>query len=97
MIIHHVRFTLKKGASLAKLRRGLKTLPAIPCVTAGWYGGPAKTPKRPVTDLAYDQVLVLLFNDVAAHDEYQEHPVHTAFVESCKGLWSKVQVIDSLG
>ena len=88
---------MRLQAPRAVPRRSPETLPGIPCVTAGWFGGSAKTPKRPVTDLAYDQVLVLLFNDVAAHDEYQAHPVHTQFVESCKGLWSKVKVVDSVG
>jgi hypothetical protein len=95
MIIHHVSFNLKKGADLRALRRGLKTLLAIPGVADGWYGGVAKTTKRPAVDQAWDQVLVLHFADIAAHDAYQAHPVHQRFVDGCRGLWSKVRVIDS--
>lgn len=95
MIIHHVRFTLRPGADLRRLRRGLKSLLSIPGVQAGWYGGHAPTPVRPVVDTAWDQVLVLHFADRAAHDAYQDHPVHQRFVASCKDLWSKVRVVDA--
>ena len=97
MIIHHVRFTLKPGADLRRLRRGLRQLLAIPGVAGGWYGGVAKTARRPAVDQAWDQVLVLHFADLAAHDAYQAHPGHQRFVARCRELWTKVKVVDSVG
>jgi hypothetical protein len=31
---------------------------------------------------------------MAAHDIYQVHPVHLAFVEKCKSMWTKVVIYD---
>jgi hypothetical protein len=95
VIIHHVRFTLKEGADLRIFRRGLKTLLTIPCVAAGWFGEPAKTQKRPVSDTDWDLVLLLHFRTLKDHDAYQVHPVHEAFVAACAPLWTKVQVVDA--
>lgn len=95
MIVHHVRFTLKKGADLRALRRGLKTLLAIPSVAAGWYGGPAQTAVRPVTERGWDQVLVLHFRTLQDHDAYQADPIHLRFIARCSPLWSRVRVVDS--
>ena len=48
-----------------------------------------------VNDQDYDVALHLVFKDRAAHDRYQDHPRHKAFVEDSKALWSKVRVFDS--
>jgi hypothetical protein len=51
--------------------------------------------KREVNDRDFDVALHLVFKTRAAHDQYQEHPRHKAFIEEGKGLWSKVRVFDS--
>jgi hypothetical protein len=51
--------------------------------------------KREVNDLNYDVALHLVFKDKAAHDKYQDHARHLAFIEDSKALWSKVRVFDS--
>jgi hypothetical protein len=51
--------------------------------------------KREVNDVEYDVALHLVFKDKAAHDRYQDHPRHLAFIDECKSLWSKVRVFDS--
>jgi hypothetical protein len=51
--------------------------------------------KREVNDRDYDVALHLVFKDKAAHDRYQDHARHLAFIEDSKALWSKVRVFDS--
>ncbi len=95
MIIHHVRFNLVEGADLRTFRRGLKTLLTIPVVAAGWFGEPAKTEKRAVSETDWDLVLVLHFRTIKDHDAYQAHPIHEQFISECRPLWSKVRVVDA--
>jgi hypothetical protein len=51
--------------------------------------------EREVNDRDYDVALHLVFKNKAAHDRYQDHQRHLAFIDECKGLWSKVRVFDS--
>jgi len=95
VIIHHVRFNLKEGADLRVFRRGLKTLLTVPSVAAGWFGEPAKTPTRPVSETDWDLVLVLHFRTIKDHDAYQAHPIHDQFLAECSPLWTKVRVVDA--
>jgi hypothetical protein len=48
-----------------------------------------------VNDRDFDVALHLVFKNKAAHDRYQEHARHKAFIEDGKALWSKVRVFDS--
>lgn len=50
---------------------------------------------RKENDREYDVALHLVFRNRAAHDRYQDHARHKAFIEECKNLWSKVRVFDS--
>ncbi len=95
MIIHHVRFNLKEGADLRTFRRGLKTLLTVPSVAAGWFGEPAKTEKRAVSETDWDLVLLLHFRTIKDHDVYQKDPIHEAFIALCSPMWTKVRVIDT--
>jgi hypothetical protein len=51
--------------------------------------------KRDVNDQDYDVALHLVFQNKAAHDQYQTHPRHVKFIEENKPLWKKVRVFDS--
>ncbi len=51
--------------------------------------------KREVNDRDFDVALHLVFKNHAAHDRYQDHPRHLAFIAEAKDLWSKVRVFDS--
>ncbi|MCC6414331.1 MAG: Dabb family protein, partial [Opitutaceae bacterium] len=44
---------------------------------------------------SYDYALTCMFADLAAHNAYQVHPLHTAFVAVGKPLWSRVQIYDA--
>lgn len=96
MFIHSVYFWLANPASdadRAALQAGLETLRNIDVIEAVSIGTAAKT-RRPVIDHSYDFALLLTFTDEATHDVYQVHPVHLAFVDACKHLWSRVQIYD---
>lgn len=98
MFVHSVYFWLKeKDSTQAQqaLLAGLKTLESIEAVHTSYVGVPAET-RRPVIDHSYSFALVLVFNDQAAHDIYQEHPVHLKFVENCAHLWERVQIYDAV-
>lgn len=98
MLIHSVYFWFKADADpavVARFEGGLKRLCQIPDVQSGHYGRPATTPQRPVIDDSYAWALIATFADVAAHDRYQEHPVHHAFVDEFKATWESVRVYDA--
>jgi hypothetical protein len=98
MLVHSVYFWLKPDIAPAK-RAGFRTevekLAAIPTIEKIYIGGPASLAVRSVTDRSFDLALTILFKDAAAHDAYQVHPIHAAFVETNKESWSQVQVYDS--
>jgi hypothetical protein len=94
---HTVFFWLRPDLSAderAAFEAGLRTLLDIPGATRALIGRPAATPKREVIDDSYDWALELDFASLAEQDIYQAHPVHTAFVETCKPMWARVRVYD---
>jgi hypothetical protein len=98
MIIHSVYFWLKRGVTPARRSRfpaAVRKLSAIPSVSKIHVGPPAKLAVRNVTDRSFAVALTILFKDAAAHDAYQVHPIHEAFVEKNKSLWARVLVFDS--
>src|SRR2546423_1529346 len=97
MLTHSVLFWTKAGLSSAEyedFQAGLRSLPSISSVSAGWVGTPAAT-NRPVIDRSYAFALTLRFEDLAAHDAYQADPIHDAFHARCEKYWSRVVVYDS--
>jgi Stress responsive A/B Barrel Domain len=98
-LVHHVLFWLKNPKSeqdLAALLSGLNTLRQIPAIREIHIGVPAATELREVIDSSYSVSELMLFDDVAAQNEYQNHPVHKQFVENCSHLWERVVVYDSM-
>jgi hypothetical protein len=97
MFIHSVYFYLthpESDADRAALKAGLETLRGIEGIEAATIGVPAAT-RRPVIDHTYDVSWILTFADQAAHDVYQDHPVHHDFVKNCQHLWQRVQIYDT--
>jgi Stress responsive A/B Barrel Domain len=97
MLTHTVLFWLKPDlapAARAEFESTLRTLLAIPGSTRAMIGRPSTTTERPVVDHSYDYALELDFPDVAAHDLYQDHPDHLAFIAKCKEHWTQVKVYD---
>jgi len=98
-LAHHVFFWLKRPGSAedrAQLIAGLRTLAAIPTVRHLHVGVPASTEKREVVDNSYDVAELMFFDDVAAQEAYQVHPLHKKFVTEHAHLWAKVVVYDSV-
>jgi len=98
MLVHTVFFRLKPGvtaALAADFKKGVETLGAIKHVEKVYVGTPAKVPARPVTDQSFAVALTVLCKDVAAHDAYQDDPIHHAFIAKYKDLWARVQVYDA--
>jgi len=98
MVIHSVYFWLSDGLSgedVEAFRKGLESLRPVETVATIYIGTPARTEPRPVIDASYDFSLIVLFQSVEAHNLYQTHPLHEAFVRDCKKYWKKVQIYDT--
>jgi len=99
MFVHAVYFWLKEDLSEADRRtfdEGIRSLTAIRSVVHGHVGVPADT-DRPVIDRSYSYALVVMFEDAAGHDAYQEDPIHDRFRDGCARFWTRVQIYDSIG
>lgn len=99
MFVHTVFFWLNRPDNQddrAALRAGLDSLKSIKHISAAYIGTPADT-RRPVIDHTYDFSLTFVFDDRAAHDAYQTHPVHLEFVAEYQHLWEYVKVYDAVG
>lgn len=71
-----------------------KYLAKIPGVIRLEVGTPAGTP-RSVVDNTYSVALMVELPDAAAHDIYQEHPLHKDFIAECSSAWDHVQIYDT--
>jgi hypothetical protein len=97
MLIHTVLFWLRKDLSSSEredFKAALDSLKDIPSAAAVYVGSPSSTPARPVIDASYDFCLTVLLEDMAAHDAYQQSPLHQAFLENNE-LWERVQIYDA--
>lgn len=94
---HHLVFFWLSNQLTDSERRNfefeLETLIKSPSVSNGHYGKPADT-HRPVVDRSYSYGLMLSFQSIAEHDQYQTDPIHMAFVENNSKKWVKAQVYD---
>lgn len=97
MFIHTVYFWLKDGIPQSAQQQVIddcvKYLGNVPGVRHLWTGRPAMTP-RDVVDNSYGVGLTVVLDDSAAHDVYQEHPLHLEFIARNKTSWTRVQVYD---
>ena len=97
-MIHTVFFWLKEGmsdAQRADFRRGVQSLFQIEMAERFYVGEASTTDARDVVDHSYDYALIVHFKDIAAHDAYQDHPIHHKFVADCAKYFAKVQVYDT--
>lgn len=96
MLVHSVYFWLKQDLTQAErdaFHEGLSTLSEIEGVRSFAAGVPAST-DRPVVEKSYDYGLLVLLDDVQAHDVYQVDPIHKAFLSNFSAFWDKVVVYD---
>jgi hypothetical protein len=98
LFIHHVYFWLATPESKddhAALLAGLEALSKVPSIQQFHIGVPAST-NRDVIETTYQFSWLAVFPSREAQDAYQEDPVHLHFVATCKHLWKKVTVYDSI-
>lgn len=98
MLVHSVFFYLQPSLSpeqKTEFHRAVETLGEIQSATAVYVGTPANTPLRPVMDNSYDVGLTVILEDLAAHDAYQDDPIHIKFIEGYKDWWTKVVIYDA--
>jgi hypothetical protein len=96
MHIHNVYFWLKDNLddqALAGFEQGLNALTNDRAAKSGYFGKPAVI-DRDVVDRSYSYGLVLVFDDLAAHDAYQTGAVHLRFLADHSLKWKKVIVYD---
>lgn len=99
LFVHHVYFWLEHPNSnedKTALLEGLKKLSKVPTIQQFHIGKAAPT-NRHVIDTSYALSWLAIFDNATDQDAYQIDPIHLEFVESCKHLWKKVVVYDSLG
>ncbi|MGE3803246.1 MAG: Dabb family protein [Gemmataceae bacterium] len=98
MLAHNVFFALQDNSAEARTRlvtackKYLSTHPGTVFFSAGVL---CDDLDRDVNQRDWDVGLHLVFKNKAAHDHYQEAPLHNQFIEENKGNWKKVRVFDS--
>lgn len=98
MLTHIVVFWLKKDISekeLSTFENQVRSLENISSVEQIHVGKPASTMKRPVIDDSFDFCLTVVLKDIAAHDTYQQDPLHLDFIKNCSHMWEKVKIYDA--
>ncbi|MBC6992862.1 Dabb family protein [Neolewinella lacunae] len=98
-LIHTVYFWLKDSVDAAGAQEfvdGVWQLEEISSVKRMFVGPAASTPTRGVTDNSFDYALILWFDDVAGHDQYQVDPIHLKFVAEQEAKFKRVQVYDNV-
>ncbi len=98
MLSHHVLFWLKPETTeieKSAFREGLESLRGIESVEELYVGTPAPI-TRAVVDTTYTFSLNIIFKDLAAHDVYQVHALHKAFLEEFKVHFDRVIIYDAI-
>lgn len=96
--VHHVYFWLKNPESkedLESLLEGLRKLSKIDYIKEFHIGRPAAT-NRDVIERTYAVSWLLVFENKEQEARYQTDPIHLNFVDTCKHLWERVVVYDSV-
>ena len=98
MFVHHVYFWLKNPESKEDrqaLIKGLRDLSKIDYIKLSHIGVPADT-NRDVVERTYAVSWLLFFKNKEDQDRYQSDPIHLKFIDTCKHLWEKVVVYDTV-
>ena len=97
-LAHTVFFTLTDGSqeNIDRLVAGCNEyLSGHDGVTHFSVGTLVHELQREVNDRDFHVTLNVFFESKAAHDTYQTHPRHLAFIEQHKDMWAQVRVFDS--
>jgi hypothetical protein len=101
LFIHHVYFWLENPTNAddhTALLDGLKKLSNVPSIQQFHIAVPAPTDRTDtdVIDTSYSFSWLAIFANKSDQDAYQIDPIHLHFVDTCKHLWKKVTVYDSI-
>lgn len=99
MLAHNVYFRLKdrSDAAVADLVQACrKYLSDHPGVVFFACGTVAHDLDREVNVRDWDVALHVIFDTIAAHDEYQDAPLHKQFINENRSNWENVRVFDSV-
>lgn len=94
--VHSAYFWFKEEASQAQIDAFIadsEQLRQIEEIRGFFAGKPANT-NRDVIENTYDYAFVFLFEDLAAQEVYQAHPLHKALIEKHAEIWQRVMVTD---
>lgn len=94
--VHSVYFWFKEDMTEEQKEQfyaNTEKLREIEVVKALYTGKPANT-TRPIVERSYDFAVIVHFENLAAHDVYQQHPIHLALLESGSPYWEKVMITD---
>lgn len=98
MLVHHVYFTLKESTpeNRKKLVDSCKKHLTRHDGEVFFSAGPlAEEFKGKYNDRDFDVCLTIVFKNKAAHDKYQPHKRHQAFIKENEESFKKVRVFDS--
>ncbi len=98
MLAHSVFFSLndRSDAAIEKMLGACrKYLVDHPGVVYFACGTPNQELTRPVNDRDFDIALHIVFDSKAAHDAYQDAPLHHVFINENKPNWRQVRVFDA--
>lgn len=97
LLVHNVFFKLKDNSPencqklVASCKKHLTDHPG----TAFFAAGTLSDLDRPVNDRDFDVGLHVIFENRAAHDQYQTAKRHIQFIDENRDTWDKVRVFDS--
>jgi hypothetical protein len=98
-MIHTVAFTLAEGEEagaadlVGELERELTPLPGVVALYAGLR---AEQYTRPTNSQKFQVLLVVVFRDTRAHDEYEIHPIHRRLVERWTPKLAGIVILDAV-
>ena len=98
-LAHNVFFHLidSSAEKVEELVNACKTYLNVQPGIVFFAAGPiCKELARDVNDRNWHVGLHIVFEDKAAHDQYQDDATHNRFIELMKGNWASVRVFDSL-
>ncbi len=96
--VHHVFFWFKNPDNAEHHKKFLEEIAkmkAIGTILYSHIGKPAGTP-REVVDNTWTYDWLVTFKSQADWKIYNDHPIHSKFVEEAGHIWSKVQVYDTI-
>jgi hypothetical protein len=99
MVVHDVYFSLNDNSAEAKEKLVYackKYLSKHPGTVFFAAGARAEELKRDINDRDFDVGLHIVFKDMAAHNKYQEAPLHKQFIAENRDSWKKARVFDTL-